>query len=637
MSADNFLHHLGLAVAAAALCGAAFRIASAAVPRGTQRLLATAVLAAGAAVVEALGLGLVALGGSPAALVAAAVVTWVASRFLAPAPELGARDELAAWWRALDRRSALLAGAAAGGWAAWSAWVIGRPALGDDMVAYHLPEVLRWVHDGRPGAVVDVIAGIPVGSYPLTHEVLLEWGTAVGRGFGWTLLVTLAMPVLIAGATWTGLRAVGADRAVAALGAAALVATPAVLASQSGGASVDPAALAWLVCCAALVAGARARPALLAPALVAGGMAVGTKSTVVPLTVAVLVLGAWVLRRRLRGLGRGLAGAGAVALAVGTPWYVRDVLSHGWPLWPFGSGPWGDPVPPLIARTNTSFLDRPGETLSRLGTYYWEHFGGPLILLAGAVIAAVVARTRPVLATFAVVVASALLWTKAPFTGVLDSRAFDVGTGDATRYLLPAVAAAVLAIALASRRERLRIPALVVLAAATAVGLYETLDLGFPSAPPAWVPLAGAAVGAVVVVVPSILPAPALPARATAALAVLVLALVTWGASGGFVARHARTGARGTEAARWLAGEPSWRDGHAPVLSTFSVLAPLAGDRLEHPLRLVRPRSACRRAAAEHAWLVLDRLTQAVARTPGCGAPAHLSRQYAVYRPPAGG
>jgi hypothetical protein len=588
-------------------------------------------------VIEALGLGLVGLGGSPPALVTAAVATWLAARAL-PAPPLRAWEELAAWWTGLDPRLALLVGAAAGGWCAWSAWVLLRPALGDDMVAFHLPEVVRWVQDGRPGAVVDVLAGAPVGNYPLTHEVLLEWGTAISRGFAWSVVVTVAIPVLIALAAFAGLRTVGAARTVAALGAAALVATPAVLASQSGGASVDPAALAWLVCCAALVAGAQARPTLLAPALVAGGLAIGTKATVVPLSLAVLAVGLWTARGRLGELRRALAGAGLMALVVGTPWYVRNVVSHGWPLWPFGSGPWGDPVPPLVAKTNTSFLDRPGDTLSRLGGYYWRHFGGPLILLAGAIAAALVARTRPVLAAFAATAVAVLLWTKAPFTGVLDSSAFDVGTGDASRYLLPAVAAAVLAIGLASRRERLRVPAMVVLGAATAVGLYETLDLGFPSAPPLWVPALGGIAGAAgALVVSRALRGAARPlrlGRVAAALVLAVAAVAGAAASNGFVERHSRTGAHGAEAARWLAGEAEWRDGDAPVLSTFSVLAPLAGDELRHPLRLVAPRSACRRAAAEHAWLVLDNLTRAAVGTPGCGAPAHVGRQYVGYRPP---
>src|SRR4051794_38474788 len=154
MTVNTILHHAALAVAIAALAGAAFRVASPAVASGLQRLLATVVLAAAAAVIEALGLGLVGLGGSAPALFTAAIATWLATRALVPEPRVRAWEELVAWWTGLDPRLALLVGAAAGGWCAWSAWVLARPALGDDMVAFHLPEVVRWVQDGRPGAVV---------------------------------------------------------------------------------------------------------------------------------------------------------------------------------------------------------------------------------------------------------------------------------------------------------------------------------------------------------------------------------------------------------------------------------------------------------------------------------------------------
>ena len=64
--------HILLEFAAASLAGAGYRAASAAGALGLMRAIATAVLAAGAAVVWALLLGLVALGTSPAALTVAA-------------------------------------------------------------------------------------------------------------------------------------------------------------------------------------------------------------------------------------------------------------------------------------------------------------------------------------------------------------------------------------------------------------------------------------------------------------------------------------------------------------------------------------------------------------------------------------
>jgi hypothetical protein len=80
------------------------------------------------------------------------------------------------------------------------------------MVVYHLPEAVSWVHNGRPGSVVSVLAPLPVGNYALTHEVLLAWGTAIGHSFAWATLVTAAVPALVGVSAWTGLRAVGVAR-----------------------------------------------------------------------------------------------------------------------------------------------------------------------------------------------------------------------------------------------------------------------------------------------------------------------------------------------------------------------------------------------------------------------------------------
>src|SRR5436190_5124344 len=302
---NAFIHHAGLAAAVGALAAAGWRVGPGS---GLARLVAAVVLAAAAAVAEALLLGLFGVGGSSVALVAAAGVTWAVARAFVPARGLSPWGELLAWARGLDRVAAFLFGSFAGAACAWTAWLFLHPALGHDMVLYHLPEAIQWVHGGQPGAVDKVISSVPVGSYPLTHEVLLEWGLAIGRSFVWAVLVTALMPVLFVAAGWLGLRALGIDRIVRAVAVAAIVATPAVLASQSGGASLDPAALAWLVSCGALCACAVAQrdPALVAPAVVAAGLAIGTKTTAAPLSLTVLVAAAWLLRRALARAARPL-------------------------------------------------------------------------------------------------------------------------------------------------------------------------------------------------------------------------------------------------------------------------------------------------------------------------------------------
>ncbi|MEA2404781.1 MAG: hypothetical protein QOE08_1428 [Thermoleophilaceae bacterium] len=641
------LRHGLLVLAVAALGAAGLRAASLAAPDGLARAVSGIVLAAAVAVAESLLLGLFGIGSSAAALTLAAVATWAAVRALTPAPALSPAAELWGWWRDLDLWPRVAMGALAGAFAAWLAWLVRHPALGHDMVLYHLPEAVGWVHDGRPGSVEHVITGVPVGNYPLTHEVLLAWGMSISRGFVWVTAVTAAMPALIALAGWLGLRTLGVGRAARALAVTAIVATPAVIASQNGGASLDPAALAWLTSCAALCAAAAARPTLLVPAVLAAGLAIGTKTTAAPLGVAVLAFGGWRARGALRPLAVPLAAAAAGAVAVGGVWYLRNLFSHGSPLWPFVSAPWGDPRPPLFDAADVRFIHRAGDTLDRLGSYYLHHFGGPIVLLAGALAAAVMARSRAVTAAAVAAGLSVLIWADAPFTGVVDNPAFDIGTGDATRYLLPGAAAAAAALALASRRPGwVRRVALALLAIAAVVSLGNSGDLGFPSVPSTFTPLAGAAIGAALAALSRVrgvrqrlrLPGPA--ARAGAAVVVAAaVALAGAAASRGFVERHGATGTSESGVAAWFAAQPEWRDGDGPVRSTWSLVGTLTGDHMEHRLELVSAREGCRRVTMPEpgAWVVLDRREAArhgLARCAGAPPPPYSDDVYEAYAPP---
>src|SRR5204862_1731036 len=128
------------------------------------------------------------------------------------------------------------------------------------------------------------------------------------------VLLTAAVVPLLAAAAWLGLRELCVERLPAALTVGALVSLGAVIAPQLGGATLDPAALAWLLACGALSLCARRRPALLAPATLAAGLAIGTKPTAVALTVLVLAAALWTQRGRLTAVARPLAAATACAL-----------------------------------------------------------------------------------------------------------------------------------------------------------------------------------------------------------------------------------------------------------------------------------------------------------------------------------
>jgi hypothetical protein len=282
------------------------------------------------------------------------------------------------------------------------------------------------------------------------------------------------------------------------------------------------------------------------------------------------------------------------------------------------------------------FIERPEATLDRLGSYYVHHFGGPLLVFCGALAAALVARSRAVAFAAAAALVSLFIWMNAPFTGVLGTRAFDVGTGDATRYLLPGAAAAAVTVALASRRGGwLRAAAAVLLGAAAAIGARQTLALGFPSAPAVTTPVAGLVAGAVLAWLASrVRVRVRVPPAATGIAALLALGGLGALAATGYVERHGSTATRESKVAAWFATQPAWRDGRDPVASTWSLVGPLAGDRLQHPLVLVGAREACSRGRSA-GWLVVDRNEARVRAAPGCGVPPGYSDpDFQAYGPP---
>jgi hypothetical protein len=135
------VHHALLGLSIVALAGAGRRLGFARQSPGLQRVVAAAVIAAGAAILEALALGLVRLGTNSVALAVAAGVTWLVARRLAPPPAVPPGGELSSHWRSATPAARIGIGAALGLWLAWTAWLLKYPALGIDTVRYHFP---RW-------------------------------------------------------------------------------------------------------------------------------------------------------------------------------------------------------------------------------------------------------------------------------------------------------------------------------------------------------------------------------------------------------------------------------------------------------------------------------------------------------------
>jgi hypothetical protein len=493
-----------LVLACAALLDAGWRAAAQLARGGLERAVAAATLAAATAALSALGLGLIGLGTKPGWLVAAAAAVWLAARVALPSPEPSLTEQLRTAWEEAPAPRRIALGAAAGALASWTVWIMARPDFGFDAAHYHLPEVLTWVQDGHPGSVEDVFPGFPVGAYPLTNEVLVAWATGISRSQATALVWTPALVALTAAGGWLGLRTFGVRRLPAWFALAALCLVP-VVGYQLNAVTTDVPCLAWTVVTGALaIAAVRGRESgLVLPMLVAAGIAVGTKTTALPLVLATSLIALWSLRDRLRALALPVAGALAAAAVLGGTWYVRNLVRHGSPLWPFAGLPGSDPVPQFIHDFGTRFVDRPLATTREFGRAWTTHyFGGGLIVTAAALASPLVARTRVVLLGALGTAACLVLWTLAPVTGVPDDPSVRVALGVALnlspRYFLPGLALATLTVCLATRDAPPRWSRALsaALGLAAAVNLAETFRLGAPAAPrPIW-PALGVALGA---------------------------------------------------------------------------------------------------------------------------------------------
>lgn len=621
--AAELVHHTLLALCVVALGGAALRIASLTGAAGLVRVVAAVPIGVAAAALQALALGLFAAGTSPVALGIAAAATWgLAWRFL-PRPAPSPAVELRSWWEGCPLRARLAVGAGLGAGLAWSAWYVRHPVIGPDGLNYHLPGVAAWVESGRPGSLHSALHDIPVGNYPLTNEVVLAWLCGISRSLvPVTLWMMPCMVALAAASTWQGLRSLEVPRHAALLAVAALCGSPVVLV-QLGGPNTEVPAVAWTVCTAALCAASLARPALLAPALVAAGLALGTKTTtVLPVALALAAAG-WANRNALRALGRPFALAALAAVAAGGIWYLRNLLDHGSPLWPFVAAPWGDPQPPALALVDGRLISDPLATLEGRTSEYFDVLGGWTVLLLGMLVAPLIVRRREVAAASAATLLALLAWSASPFTGFprgVDWTPLAIGS---TRYLAPTAAIAALAVALAARASGWAgRAAAILLAAAAAINVARAADLGFPLLPTLKALALGALLGLLTALVVSVargrvrlggavargrVRLAGAVALAPAAIAVL-LAVPAALAARGYPERHVAAWPT-PPAIAWLVRQPGFSDGEAPIAMAPHLNGILVGERFGHRLELIPLGEPCARTRrrAVRGLVIVDR------------------------------
>jgi hypothetical protein len=612
-----------LVLGIAALGGAGLRLAGRLGADGLARVVAAGPIATTLAVLEALGLGVLSLGSSPWLLTGAALLTWAVVRASVAGSDVGAPppptvvDSALAWWAGRSGAQRLVTGAAAGVWLAICAWIVANPTVGIDAALYHLNDVAAWIHNGRPGSDVELSYDLPFGSYPLTNEVALAWLAGISRGFAAPTLWTPALYMLLIAAGWVGLRALTVPRAIAGVCLAAVGTVP-VLLQQLPTAGTDLPGVCWLAVCAALVACSVARPRLMAAAVLAGGLAVGTKTTAVPLVGLVLLAGVWVHRSRVRELAPAVLPAVIGGGVVGGLWYVRDFVDHGSPLWPFLSLHGGDPVPSFLVPLRPSFLQRPLATVHGPGRVYRDSYtwqlAGAWILLVGGLVAPLVSRRRAVVLAAGSVGLGLLAWANAPVTGAPTNPGLWELTASTNRYVLPVLVAAGLAISLAGRggggARSAAVGVLGVGLAVNVVGASRYIPTSIELPPAAWL-LAGAGVGVLAAGAAGLRggrePGRMVLTGVGLAGAVGLALCLAWG-SGGFLARSVgAANAPFVGPVAWFDTQPGYLDGSAPIAMADLTVATLAGDRYQHRLELIAADASCAsvRARARAGWVVV--------------------------------
>lgn len=625
-----------LAIAAGALAAAGWRLAGLAAPGGLERVLACAVVATAAAVAQALLLGLVGLGSNSLLLTAAALATWGTSRLLVPDRGEPVSRQVRRWLQDPGSRP-VVAGALAGVLVGWSGWLGRTGRVGIDGVYYRLPEIVDWIHSGHPGSIVRVTFPYEVGNYPLTNEIALFWQMSIARSFAPLALWAPFTAGLMLMAGWVGMRHLDVPRRWAAAALAAVLTFPLGLQVLEGPESDIPA-LAWLVTGASLALAASRRPALLVPALVALALAVGTKTPTALPALVIVVMAIRHHRQSLRPLLPGLAAALGLSLAVGGVWYLRNLILHGAPLWPLSTFPFGGEKPPLVASFH-SVLERPRQVFAGRLDDYAVAVAGAGLLVPASLLAAVLSRRREVTIAALTAAGATLVWAAGP--SVSDIPALDVQTSQ-TRYLLPAFAAAALALALATRGTGIaRLASVSALAAALLGNLAQIVIGDLPETPGPLVPLLAAGAGAGAGLVLQRLPALSrLAAPLPLALAGLTGGLLLSAGASGWTARYAgHSPFFDTALIRWLVAQPAFSAGGRTVAMSPEITGLAAGDRLANRVELIPRREPCATVDRRRAegWVVtrddefartLEGVTVGRCRL---APPWHAVGQYTVY------
>ncbi len=213
------------------------------------------------------------------------------------------------------------------------------PPFAYDALTYHLTTVADWI---QHGSLHRTDLSLCCSAYPFNADLMFAWPMLLAGSDALVDTVQIGFLALGASAVAGIARSAGLDLKVALAAAALFAMTPIVL-TQSSTNFVDIIVTAWALAAVHAMVRFWATGDLhrLVPAALATGLVLGTKGTglvwAVVLAVTIIVVLA-APRHRSTLTARPLVGVGALlvtCLALGSFWYIRNLIDTGNPLHPF--------------------------------------------------------------------------------------------------------------------------------------------------------------------------------------------------------------------------------------------------------------------------------------------------------------
>ena len=298
-----------------------------------------------------------------------------------------------------------------------------RPSMDSDTMEYHISNLASWLQHGNIWHLPFANPSNITATHPGDGELVGLWLVLPTHGdeIAYTMPALFGVLAIVASAVLSREVSGGARRAAAlgALAAVAVLAAPDIFVTQADSLETDLVTAASLLACIALLVVARRRPsvAVTASAGAAIGLSLGSKYTAL-LPAAVTAVAAILLLQRRKDWWWLVPGV----IGLAGPWFLRNLLDTGNPLFPEKLGPLvGQNTPLKLVQTTMLHHVVHGDTaiLHRAFTFA-ARLVGPVVLvaLAGILLALLDRRDRTGSALVAAIgVAAALGYLATPVSG----------------------------------------------------------------------------------------------------------------------------------------------------------------------------------------------------------------------------